>query len=115
MTKMNGRHSDADRAASTARDDNGRVLGWISGLSLLVLPWFVAGFVATAATMVGPSGWSAEAVFPWAMLAGIALGLAWVVLGSLRISHFAREQSRVPRSRSGCSAGSTCSRCCCSG
>ncbi len=86
----NGRHSQTERAASAARDDNGRVFGWVSGLGLLVLPWFVAGFVATAATMVGPSGWTAERVFPWAMLAGIVLGLAWVVIGSVRISHFAR-------------------------
>lgn len=92
MSEMNGQHSHAEleQEAHEVREKNGRVLGWISGLGLLVVPWFVAGFVATAATMVGSSSWSAERVFPWAFPAAVAIGLLWVAFGSLRISQFAR-------------------------
>ena len=91
MSEMNGQHSDADeQAAQKTREHNSRVFGWISGLALIVVPWMVAGFIATASTMVGPSDWSAERVFPWALLAGLAVGLVWVVFGSLRSRSFAR-------------------------
>jgi hypothetical protein len=87
---MNGKHSDPEPEVRQARDANGRVFGWVSGLGLLVVPWFVAGILATAGTMVGPSSWDAERTFPWFLLGTFVLGLVWVVIGSLRISNFAR-------------------------
>lgn len=73
-----------------ARERTGRLLGWLSGLALLVVPWIAAGVLATVATMVGPGSWDAESTFPWLLLATLVLGLGWVVYGSVRIGGFVR-------------------------
>ena len=73
-----------------ARERSGRVLGWLSGLGLLVVPWIAAGVLATVATMVGPESWDAERTFPWLLLATFVAGLGWVVYGCVRISGFRR-------------------------
>ena len=67
-----------------------RVLGWLSGLALLVVPWIAAGVLATVGTMVGPESWDAERTFPWLLLAALVACLGWVVYGSVRISGFRR-------------------------
>ena len=72
------------------REGPGRVLGWLSGLGLLVAPWVAAGVLATLGTMVGPESWEAERTFPWLLLVGFVAGLGWIVFGSLRISGFRR-------------------------
>ena len=74
----------------TSRERSGRVLGWLSGLGLLVFPWIAAGVLATAATMVGPESWEADRSFPWLLLATVVVGLGWVIYGSLRIPGFRR-------------------------
>ncbi len=86
MTDLN----DGGPDAASARDRTGRVLGWLSGLGLLVVPWVVAGVIATLGTMVGSRSWDAERAFPWLLLASLLGGLGWVVYGSLRISGFRR-------------------------
>ena len=76
-----------DRAA---RERNGRVLGWLSGLGVLVVPWIAAGIFATLGTMVGPESWAAERIFPWLLLAALVGGLGWIIYGTVRISGFRR-------------------------
>ena len=73
-----------------ARERTNRVIGWLSGLGLLVVPWIAAGVLATVATMVGPESWDAETTFPWLVLATLAVGLGGIAYGSLRISGFRR-------------------------
>lgn len=80
--------SAAGKRAAQAR--TGRVLGWLSGLGLLVVPWIAAGVLATVGTMVGPEGWDAEHTFPWLLLGTLVTGLGWVAYGSVRISGFRR-------------------------
>jgi len=81
-----------DRASGerAARERTGRVLGWLSGLALLVVPGIAAGVLATLGTMVGPDSWDAERTFPFLLLATLVGGLGWVVYGSVRISGFRR-------------------------
>jgi hypothetical protein len=81
-----------DRAPGerAAQERAGRVLGWLSGLALLVVPWVAAGVLATVGTMVRPDRWDAESTFPWLLLATLVGGLGWVVYGSVRISGFRR-------------------------
>ncbi len=74
-----------------ARERNGRALGWLSGLGLLIFPWIAAGVLATVATMVGPESWEADRSFPWLLLATVVAGLGWVIYGSLRIPGFRRS------------------------
>lgn len=69
---------------------SGRVLGWLSGLGLLLGPWIAAGVLATVGTMVGPESWDAERTFPWLLPATLVAGLGWVVYGCVRISGFRR-------------------------
>lgn len=86
---MTGRHvrPDEDR---TAQQRSGRVLGWLSGLALVVVPWVVAGVLATVGTIVRPDSWGAERTFPWLLLVTFVVGLAAVAYGSVRISGFRR-------------------------
>ena len=86
---MTDHHERASRDRA-AREQTGRVLGWVSGLALLVVPWIAAGVLATVGTMLGPEGWDAERTFPWLLLATLVAGLGWVVYGSVRISGFRR-------------------------
>jgi len=86
MTDLHDRAS-GDRAA---RERTGQVLGWLSGLALLIVPGIAAGVLATVGTMVGPESWDAERTFPWLLLAALVVGLGWVVYGSVRINGFRR-------------------------
>ncbi len=71
-----------------------RVLGWLAGLGLLVVPVIVAGVLATIGTMVGPESWSAERTFPWLLLVAFVADLCCLVYGSVRISGFRRGALR---------------------
>ena len=83
-------HHERALGERAARERTGRVLGWLSGLALLVVPWIAAGVLATVGTMVGPESWHAERTFPWLLLATLVTGLGWVIYGSVRISGFRR-------------------------
>lgn len=74
----------------TQREENGRILGWLSGLGLLVVPWVGAGMLATVGGMLGPESWDAERTFPWLLLSTCVAGLGWVTYGSVRIRGFRR-------------------------
>ncbi len=76
------------RAVLPPEERDARVLGWLSGLGLLVVPLMAAGVLATVGTMVGPESWSAESTFPWLLLATLLGGVGWVVYGSIRIRGF---------------------------
>jgi len=86
MTDLHNRAS-SDRAS---RERTCRVLGWLSGLALLIVPGITAGVLATVGTMVGPESWEPEHTFPWLLLAAFVVGLGWVVYGSVRIRGFRR-------------------------
>lgn len=65
------------------RTQDGRVLGWISGLGLLLVPWIIAGIISTF--MPEP-----EAAFPWVFGFGLVAMGAWIGFGSWRIPGFRR-------------------------
>jgi hypothetical protein len=71
--------------ASHDRQDpgRGRVLGWISGLGILAVPWVVAGVVSTFLP-------EPETAFPWAFAVALCAMVVWIVYGVLRIPRFAR-------------------------
>ncbi len=81
---MTGVHEDSSREAT------GRVLGWVSGLGLLVVPWIVAGVLATAAGVAGQENWNPEVTFPWFLLAAFLTGLGWIGYGCARMPGFRR-------------------------
>jgi Ni/Fe-hydrogenase subunit HybB-like protein len=81
---------DPSPGSRASQERTGCVLGWLSGLGLLVAPWIAAGVLATISTMVGPEAWDAEHTFPWLLTGALAAGLGWVVYGSVRISGFRR-------------------------
>lgn len=83
-------HHERSPGEWAARERSGRVLGWLSGLGLLVLPWIAAGVLATVGTMGGPESWDAERTFPWLLLVTLVAGLGWVVYGCVPISGFRR-------------------------
>ncbi len=78
----------------SVQDGTGQVLGWLSGLGLLMVPVLVAGVLATAGGMLevllspelsDPQHWDAERTFPWLYLAAFVSGFGWIVYGSVRI------------------------------
>ncbi len=73
---------------SSSEETNARILGWLSGLGLLVLPWLAAGVLATIATVLGPESWNAERTFPWFLLAGLVAGLGGILYVSVRSRGF---------------------------
>ncbi len=81
-----------DRAPQqpTPKEENGRILGWLSGLGLLFVPWVSAGVLATGGGMLGPDSWDAERTFPWLLLATFVASLGWVTYGIVRIPGFRR-------------------------
>ncbi len=81
-------HGSGDTAVVDER--SGRVLGWISGLSLLVAPWIAAGVLATVVSLIGPESWDPETTFPWLLLATFAGGLGGLIYGSVRNRGFRR-------------------------
>ena len=57
------------------------MLGWVSGLSLLLAPWIVAGIISTLTP-------DPEAAFPWGFAFGFVAMAAWIGFGSWRIPGF---------------------------
>ena len=72
------------------RADSGRVLGWLSGVGITVVPWIAAGLLSTIGALVGPESWNPESVFPWALLASFVAMVGWIGYGCLRIRGFRR-------------------------
>ncbi len=58
-------------------------LGWISGLGLAVVPWFLAGVVSTFTS-------DPESFFPTALTVAFVAMVGWIVLGAIRIPGFRR-------------------------
>ena len=83
----------------THREGTGRVLGWLAGLGLLVVPIVVAGVLATIGGMLEellvrglsePQTLDAERTFPLLYLAALFLHLVAIVAASVRIPGFRR-------------------------
>lgn len=72
----------------SATESSGRTLGWLSGLSVGIVPWFAAGVLSTVAVMIRPEAWSPERSFPWLLLASFVAMLGWIGYGSVRIAGF---------------------------
>ncbi|MGD9959385.1 hypothetical protein [Nocardioides sp.] len=81
---------DPSAQDGTPRTHTGRVLGWASGLALLIFPWIGAGILATVVTFVGPDDWDPESTFPWLLLAAFSTGVGWIIYGSVSIPGFRR-------------------------
>lgn len=62
---------------------SGGVLGWLSGLGVVAIPWLVSGIVSTF--LPDP-----EASFAWILLAACGVMLGWIVYGIVRIPRFAK-------------------------
>ena len=78
-----------DEDVQPTRAGTGRVLGWVSGLGIAIVPWIAGGILASVGAM-GPETWSPEATFPWTLLASFVAMLGWIAYGCIRISGFRR-------------------------
>lgn len=72
-----------DRGHSRSRTGDGTVLGWLSGLGIVVIPWIASGIVSTFLP-------EPEASFPWVFLAAFVAMIGWIAYGSSRIPRFRR-------------------------
>ncbi len=63
------------------RTQDGRLLGWISGLGLPFAPWVVAGIISTFTP-------DPDAAFPWGFAVGFVATAAWIGFASWRIPGF---------------------------
>jgi hypothetical protein len=63
------------------KTQDGRTLGWISGLGLPFAPWIVAGIISTFTP-------DPEAAFPLGLAVGFIAMAAWIGFGSWRIPGF---------------------------
>ena len=59
------------------------VLGWLSGLGIVVIPWIASGIVSTFLP-------EPETSFPWVFLAAFVVMVGWIAYGSARIPRFRR-------------------------
>ncbi len=64
-----------------ARD--GRILGWISGLGIVAVPWIVSGIVSTFTSE--PETW-----FPWVFFVAFVAMVGWIVYGIVHFPGFRR-------------------------
>ncbi len=71
--------TSTEHRGSPARD--GRILGWISGLGILIVPWIVSGTVSTFTPE--PESW-----FPWVFLVAFVAMVGWIVYGIVRLPRF---------------------------
>ncbi|MEZ5096077.1 MAG: hypothetical protein R2731_08065 [Nocardioides sp.] len=76
--------------ADAARGRSIRLLGWLSGLGVLVVPWVLGGILASVGGMVGPESWSPERTFGRLAGACLVVWLLWVAYGSVTIHGFRR-------------------------
>jgi len=73
----------ADFQTPDAPAGSGGVLGWLSGLGIVVIPWLVSGVVSTFLP-------EPESSFLWVMLAAFVAMVGWIVYGIIRIPRFAK-------------------------
>lgn len=73
----------ADTEHSGAHHGNGRALGWVSGLGIVVIPWIASGIVSTFLP-------EPEASFRWVFLAAFVAMIGWIAYGSVRVPRFKR-------------------------
>jgi hypothetical protein len=64
-----------------ARTGDGKVLGWLSGLGIVIVPWIASGIVSTFLP-------EPETSFQWVFLAAFVAMVGWIAYGSARISRF---------------------------
>ncbi len=77
-------HTDmADVEHRSRRTGDGKVLGWLSGLGIVVIPWIASGIVSTFLP-------EPETSFPWVFLAAFVVMVGWIAYGSARIPRFRR-------------------------
>lgn len=73
-----------------ARARSIRVLGWLSGLGVLVVPWLAAGVLSSVGGILRPEAWNPEGTFGGLFLVSLLGWLGWVAYGSVRIRGFRR-------------------------
>jgi len=79
-----GEYADmADVEHRSARTGNGRVLGWVSGLGIVIIPWIGSGIVSTFLP-------EPEKAFQWVLLVTFVAMIGWIAYGSVRIPRFRR-------------------------
>ena len=59
------------------------MLGWLSGLGFIFVPWVAAGVVSTFLP-------EPEVAFPWVLAVASGVMLLWIIYGIVRIPRFAR-------------------------
>ncbi len=73
--------TDEERRRSGISD--GRVLGWLSGLGIVAIPWMASGVIATFTP-------EPESSFPWILGVTFVVMVVWIVYGVVRIPRFRR-------------------------
>ena len=73
----------ADLEYRSTRNGNGRVLGWLSGLGIVAVPWIASGIISTFLP-------EPEESFPWIFLGAFVGMVGWVAYGIARIPRFRR-------------------------
>lgn len=62
---------------------NGRALGWVSGLGIVIIPWIASGIVSTFLP-------EPEKAFQWVLLAAFVAMIGWIAYASVRLPRFKR-------------------------
>jgi len=70
-----------DLEQRSAHSGSGRILGWLSGLGIIAVPWIVSGIISTFTP-------EPESSFPWVFLAAFVAMVGWIVYGVIRIPRF---------------------------
>lgn len=65
------------------RIKNGRVLGWLSGLGIVGIPWLVSGIISTFTP-------EPESSFLWVFGGAFVAMVGWIVYGIVRVPRFRR-------------------------
>ncbi|HZJ47901.1 MAG TPA: hypothetical protein VFD97_02555 [Acidimicrobiia bacterium] len=71
----------ADLKHRSARTGDGRVLGWLSGLGIVAVPWIVSGIISTFTP-------EPESSFLWVFLVAFVAMVGWIIYGIVRLPRF---------------------------
>jgi len=73
----------ADLENRSTRTGDGSVLGWLSGLGIVAVPWIASGIISTFLP-------EPEESFLWVFLGAFVAMVGWIAYGIARIPRFRR-------------------------